>query len=230
MRACSSVPASTWTAGTDPEITPRLATAALLLIDTQVDFTDDGAVPLPGTATVLPALARLRAGFRAAGRPIVHVVRLYQGEDVDRVRRAAIAAGAAIVAPDTPGAEVVAPLRTGWRRVPAASRLLAGEPVEVADEEMVLWKPRWSAFHRTGLHALLTARGIDTVVVAGFNFPNCPRATVYDASARDYRVLLVTDATSGAHAHGVTELAGLGVLHAPTATVLSRLPGGHGRE
>jgi len=34
------------------------------------------------------------------------------------------------------------------------------------------------------------------VVVAGCNLPNCPRATLFDASERDLRAVLVTDTVS----------------------------------
>ena len=51
--------------------------AALVVIDVQNDFVD-GARPVPGTSEVLPRLERLVAPFRAAGRPIVHAIRLYE--------------------------------------------------------------------------------------------------------------------------------------------------------
>lgn len=35
-----------------------------------------------------------------------------------------------------------------------------------------------------------------TVVVQGCYLPNCPRATLLDAGNRDYRTVLITDATS----------------------------------
>ena len=50
-----------------------------------------------------------------------------------------------------------------------------------------------------------------TVVIAGCNFPNCPRATIYEASERDYDVVAAADATSGASAERLAELTGLGV-------------------
>lgn len=34
------------------------------------------------------------------------------------------------------------------------------------------------------------------MVVQGCNLPNCPRATLFDASSLDYRTVLVSDATS----------------------------------
>jgi nicotinamidase-related amidase len=38
-------------------------------------------------------------------------------------------------------------------------------------------KPRWGAFYETPPHALLHELGVDTVIVAGCNLPNCVRAT-----------------------------------------------------
>ncbi|MGR6964104.1 cysteine hydrolase family protein [Geodermatophilus sp. URMC 61] len=84
---------------------PHLQTSALLVIDTQADFLDGGTAAVAGTSAVLPELARLVAAYRAAGRPVVHVVRLYDG-DVDLVRRAAVRAGAPVVRPGSAGARV----------------------------------------------------------------------------------------------------------------------------
>jgi len=52
---------------------------------------------------------------------------------------------------------------------------------------------------------------VNTVVVCGCNFPNCPRSTIYDASERDFRVVFVPEATSGTYERGVEELANVGV-------------------
>ena len=43
---------------------------------------------------------------------------------------------------------------------------------------------------------MLAEHEIDTLVVVGGNFPNCPRATLVEASERDYRLVAVTDAIS----------------------------------
>lgn len=48
-------------------------------------------------------------------------------------------------------------------------------------------------------------------MVAGCNFPNCPRATLVEASERDYRLILTNDATSRLHDVGRTEMTGVGV-------------------
>lgn len=74
-----------------------------------------------------------------------------------------------------------------------------------------MYKPRWSAFYRTGLKDFLTAQSVDTVVICGCNFPNCPRSTAYEASERDYRLVFVADATSGVYERGIEELENIGV-------------------
>lgn len=216
-------PSSTWPGPVDARIAPLLDSSALLIIDTQVDFVDGGASPVVGTTGVLPAIARLRDAFRSAGRPVVHVIRMYQGTDVDRVRRAAIAAGTQLVAPGSIGAGVVPELRDRGAHDPDPDRLLSGEVVTVGERETVLWKPRWSAFHRTRLDAHLADMGVTTLVVAGCNFPNCPRATIYDASQHDYRVLLAADAVSGVTPVQLDELAGIGALHASASTIATEL-------
>jgi nicotinamidase-related amidase len=74
-----------------------------------------------------------------------------------------------------------------------------------------LFKPRWSAFHRTPLEAWLRARDVTTVVVAGCNLPNCPRASLFDASERDFRTVLVKDAVSQATDERLEDLSRIGV-------------------
>jgi nicotinamidase-related amidase len=51
---------------------------------------------------------------------------------------------------------------------------------------------------------------VDTVVFVGCNFPNCPRTSIYEASERDYRVVVVTDAVSGLYDRALVELADIG--------------------
>jgi nicotinamidase-related amidase len=45
---------------------------------------------------------------------------------------------------------------------------------------------------------------VDTVLVCGCNFPNCPRTTIYEASAL-FQIVFVPDATSGAYERGLEE-------------------------
>lgn len=203
---------------------PHWDRAALVVIDLQRDFLDDGAVPVAGTSAVVPAAARLVAAFRAAGRPVAHVVRLYEpgGSDVDLPRRAAVERGARIVAPGSTGAQVAAGVLPPGVLLDDAA-LLAGRLQSVGDREVVLFKPRWSAFHRTPLEPWLRDLGADTVVVAGCNLPNCPRATLFDASERDLRAVLVTDAVSRVTPERVADLEAIGVWPATTDDVVATM-------
>ncbi len=102
-----------------------------------------------------------------------------------------------MVAPGSPGADIPAILLPGHRGITLdPDRLLCGQPQQLSAREAVVYKPRWSAFYRTGLETWLHSHEVDTVVVAGCNLPNCPRATLFDASERDLRAVLVTDTVS----------------------------------
>lgn len=195
-------------------VRPRPDSAVLLTIDTQVDFTVPGApAEIDGTAEAVPQMKRLLEAFRQKDAPIVHVVRLYKqdGSNVDRCRRADIEAGAEIVRPGTAGAELVGELKPSPDVHLDAERLLAGEFQAIGPREWVLYKPRWGAFYRTDLQDFLEDRSIDTIVTCGCNFPNCPRTTIYEASERDHRLVLVPDATSGVYERGLQELENIGV-------------------
>ncbi len=220
--------ASNWTDGLDHYIAPDLARSALLVIDTQVDFCDGGASPIPGTTAVLPTIASLLVAYRSAGLPIVHVVRLYEGDDVDLLRRTALLGGAPIVRPASAGSQIAPELWPEGAGELDAISLLAGCVQKVGVCEVVVWKPRWSAFYRTPLDGHLAGASVTTVVVAGCNYPNCPRATIYDASERDYRVLVASDAMSGLDGWHLIEAERIGVVHAPSATLVERLEGSLG--
>src|SRR5258708_38347993 len=64
--------------GADSYTDPDFAAAALVTIDTQRDVLDGGPLEIPGTSAALESMRLLAQKFREAGRPIVHVVRLYE--------------------------------------------------------------------------------------------------------------------------------------------------------
>ena len=204
-------------------VAPEWERSALLIIDVQVDFVS-GAMVVPGTADRLAQLGRLVSTYRRAGRPIVHVVRLYVpgGEDVDLVRRAEIRAGKEIAAPGSDGSQIPAVLLPGETRL-ATDQLLAGKMQEIGPSEHIMFKPRWSAFYRTSLEQHLRDQSVTTVVVAGCNLPNCPRATLFDASERDYRTVLVQDATSQVTTERLGDLTLIGVTVTDTPAVEEQL-------
>jgi nicotinamidase-related amidase len=210
----------------DEYLQPNPDSAVLLTIDTQNDFTLPGApAEIEGTAEAVPQMQCLAEAFRFADAPIVHVIRLYKedGSNVDQCRRKAVESGAEIVRPGTDGAELVSELKPSADLDLDAEQLLHGELQEIGSREWIMYKPRWSAFYRTGLEDFLASRSVDTIVICGCNFPNCPRTTVYEASERDYRLVFVSDATSGVYERGLDELDNIGVTVQNTADTIEWL-------
>ena len=197
----------------DRHAEPRWGSSALVTIDVQRDTLDGAPFEIPGTSAALPAIAGLVRAYRGAGRPIVHVVRIYRGdgEDADLCRRGLLAGGSPLVLKGSDGAQLAGELLPD----PAArfddERLLNGELQELSPREHVMFKPRWGAFYRTGLEGHLRDLAVTTVVFAGCNFPNCPRTSIYEASERDFRIVAATDAISGLYDRGRDELAAIGV-------------------
>jgi nicotinamidase-related amidase len=204
---------------------PQLASAALVTIDVQCDVLDGQPLQIPGSSRALRAIAQLARAFRERGLPIVHIVRLYRsdGSNVDLCRREAVMSGWAALAPDSAGSQLPREL-LGERWAPLRSQaLLAGEAQVLGDGEVVMYKPRWGAFFETRLGEHLADARANTIVLCGFNFPNCPRTSIYEASERDFRVVAVTDAISGLYERGRDELAAIGVALMSAGDVAERL-------
>src|SRR5438128_9521102 len=111
---------------------PELHNSALVTIDVQSEVLDGQPLEIPGSSAALPAIARLADAFRARGRPIVHLVRLYlsDGSNVDQCRREAVINGWRALAPGAPGAELAAEPRGGRAGLHAAL-LLRGEALGI---------------------------------------------------------------------------------------------------
>lgn len=207
----------------DADLTaPHWPASALLTIDVQRDFLSGRPYGVAGTSETLPELHALATAYRKAGLPIVHVVRLYlaDGSNADISRRDLLRSGAVVARPGTAGAELADGLAPPGTELDAAA-LLRGEVQQVGPNEHVMFKPRWNAFFETPLDAWLRGREVDTVVVAGCNFPNCPRGTLFGASERDYRAVAVSDAISQWTPSAQAELDGLGIRSVATADVVA---------
>jgi nicotinamidase-related amidase len=193
----------------------------LITIDTQQDTLDGQPFEIEGTTAAAAALGDLCQAYRAAGLPIVHVVRLYlaDGSNAEPFRRDVVRASP-VLRPGTPG-RLLAPTLTTAELDDDA--LLAGQAQAIGADEWILYKPRWGAFYGTSLEAMLRDRELATIVLGGCNFPNCPRATIFEASERDFEVLVLDDATSGFDERARTELAGIGVTAVTAGEVRSAL-------
>ena len=62
--------------------------------------------------------------------------------------------------------------------------------------DIIVRKVRVGAFSTTDLDEQLRARGVDTLILAGISTSGVMLSTVRDASDRDYRVIVLADATA----------------------------------
>jgi nicotinamidase-related amidase len=201
-------------------ITPNYRSSAVITIDTQCDTLDGQPLEIAGTTAALPNIKMVLDAYRQNGMPIVHIVRIYKkdGSNVDLCRREAVENGAEILSEGSVGCELAAEMFPNSVNLDPGL-LLSGGIQEIGSNEVVIYKPRWGAFFNTPLQAYLSKIGVDTLVFMGCNFPNCPRTSIYEASERDFRVVLVEDALSGLYPKGEEEMRNIGVQLMPAQDV-----------
>ena len=158
------------------------ASTALLLVDViDAFFVPTGSLHYPAAADVVLPLRALLDTARDRDRLVVHAVeRHYPGlVDFEHHR---IPPHCAIDSAD--------------------ARYFAGfAPAAGRDREVEVPKRRYSAFFATDLDLLLREQGIEEVVVAGVKTNVCIRATVQDAFASGYHVVVPRQATNSNRAH-----------------------------
>jgi nicotinamidase-related amidase len=161
---------------------------ALIHIDLANAWTRPGhAFSCDGMDVIIPAVQALNESGRAKGIPIVYTTTAYavtSGPNSDmglwhhKIPVELLQIGSAEVAID----ERIAPL---------------------ADEHVIV-KKRASAFHGTHLAGMLTAAGVDTVIITGVTMAGCVRHTTEDAIAEGFRPIVVREAV-GDRVPGVVE-------------------------
>jgi nicotinamidase-related amidase len=168
---------------------------ALVVVDMQKDFIEDwGACFIPGSRSVVPAIASLLALCREADLPIIHVITVWRkdGSNMSRFTTSEILRerGLRLGDPGTDPVDELLPL-TG---------------------EHVVQKTRYSAFYKTELEDLLRSLGIVYVVTVGVATNYCVRSTVHDAAFRDFLPVVLSDCTTSyteqEHAQSLSDIAG----------------------
>ena len=153
---------------------------ALAIVDMQNDFVlPDSPCHVPGAMETIPAIRELAGYFRSNKWPVIYVTRGHRPDasDVEYVRVQLFREKGGICVTGSRGAQIV-------------------DGLEVKPEDYILVKIRFSAFLFTEFDLLLRRLGIKTLAISGTQYPNCIRSTAVDALARDYRVVVVTDACS----------------------------------
>lgn len=153
---------------------------ALLIIDMQNDFVRPGAPAcVAGAEATIPAIKNAIDCFRSNRLPVIHALREYRadGSDIEITRWDDFLGRAKFCVPGTPGAEIVAELAPqpgDWRIV----------------------KQRFSAFFATELDLILRRLTVSHLAICGTQYPNCIRASAYDAISYGYPTTVLTDASS----------------------------------
>lgn len=198
----------------DKYIRPNMKKAAIITIDTQNDFSLLGAIAeIKGTYDVLPNMVKILNACRENNVPIIHVIRIYKEDasNVDICRKQLIESGINIVNPNSIGADLVKLIKSENSEELKYEKLLEGNIQSISNKEWVIYKSRWGAFYKTNLEDFLKNMEIDTLIFIGCNFPNCPRASIYEASERDFKVIVIEDAISGIYNKGLEEIKDIGV-------------------
>jgi nicotinamidase/pyrazinamidase len=160
---------------------------ALVIVDVQNDFCPGGSLAVAGGDRVVAPLARLATRCAAAGLP-VFASRDWHPPDTAHFQAAGGPWPAHCVR-DTPGAELhpdlVLPLEV----------VLLSKGVDPQADGYSAFEARDDAGR--DLADLLTAAGVDHLLVGGLATDYCVRATVLEALSRGLGVSLLTDAVAG---------------------------------
>jgi nicotinamidase-related amidase len=178
------------------------ARTAAVAIDMHRGHLDPAVATLPLAAErcgpVVKRAASLFAGLRERGVPIVHVVTEYRDaaeiaanpfwkaahDDPGKARRGILRHNLA----GSPGTEIVAELH---------------DPRDL----VVRGKKRYSSFHGTDLEFVLRRLGVETLVLAGINTTTCVLNAAFDATNRDFRVVVAADAVDSMDGEAMHEFA-----------------------
>lgn len=201
---------------------------ALIVIDMQRDFIEPGGFgaslgnDVSLLQAIVPTVARLIQGFRAASLPVLHTRECHRPDLSD--------------CPPAKRLRGAPTLRIGDQG-PMGRVLIAGEPgADIIPElapmpgEIVIDKPGKGAFYGTDLGDILRAQGIEQLIFAGVTTEVCVQTTMREANDRGYDGLLATDATESyfpafkaAAIDMITAQGGIVGWAAPTDTILEAL-------
>jgi ureidoacrylate peracid hydrolase len=155
------------------------------VVDLQNGFMAPGAIcEIPEARAIVPAVNAISAALRDAGGPVIYIQNTLDDEAIrtwstylDHFCSPARRQG--MIDAFTPGAE--------------GHALWAG--LEVRPEDLKVRKRRFGAFvgGSSDLHAILQARGVDTLIVTGTASQVCCESTARDAMMLNYKVFFVTD-------------------------------------
>lgn len=162
--------------------------AAHIVVDLQNGFMAPGQVAEIGTAReIVPNVNRVSAALRAAGGLVVYIQNTFDDEAV----RTWPVFFNDFCAPDRRARMIEA-------FTPGNFGHALWEGLDVKPEDLKVRKRRFGAFApgSSDLHAILQARGIDTLIISGTASQVCCESTARDAMMMNYKVFFLADANA----------------------------------
>ena len=151
---------------------------AMIVVDMQNDFVQEGApIEIPRARAMVPRLNRLLDVCRAHQIPVIYIHHVIRGGDIDAGRLA----------------DHHAAIRNNKAIIAGTSNVEIYEGLKPHPGDLVVAKPRYSAFYGTDLEAILRSKGIDTLIISGTVTNVCCESTTRDAFSRDYKVIFLSD-------------------------------------
>jgi ureidoacrylate peracid hydrolase len=175
----------------------RPAETALIIVDMQNAYASPGGYldlagfDISGAAPAIEKIGEAAAAARAAGMPVIF---FQNGWDADYLE-----AGG----PGSPNWHKSNALKTMRRRPELQGKLLAKggwdyelvQALQPVPGDIVVAKPRYSAFFNTNLDSLLRARGIRSLIFTGIATNVCVESTLRDGFFLEYFGVVLHDAT-----------------------------------
>jgi biuret amidohydrolase len=154
---------------------------ALLVVDMQNDFINEGApMETPHGREMVSTLRTVIDFSRDAGIAVIFAEHAHRASGCDQGRYG----------------DLYEPIATRAALVDGSSGVDTIDGLAPQGDEIVIRKHRYSAFFGTDLEIVLRGMGVDTVVITGVTTECCIHATARDAMFRDYKVLVLSDATA----------------------------------
>ncbi|HBF30185.1 isochorismatase family protein [Rhizobium sp.] len=153
---------------------PRGTRPGIVVVDFTYGFTDTLYPTAANMAAEMAATRRLTDLARSKGFPVIYTTIAYHPGEIAMLPWLRKATGMAAL---LEGSRLV--------EIDAETGIQPGDPI--------ISKKGASAFHGTALAALLSAAGVDTLVLTGATTSGCVRATVVDAVQSGFNVLVASD-------------------------------------
>ena len=154
---------------------------AVIVADMQNDFVQDGApIEIPRARVMIPRLKRLLDVCRKSKIPVIYIHHVIRGGDIDAGRLA----------------DHHAAIRNNEALIAGTRNVEIYEELKPHSADLIVAKPRYSAFYGTDLEAILRSKGIDTLIISGTLTNVCCDSTARDAFSRDHKVIFLSDGTA----------------------------------